>query len=867
MNAVKLDNWAVTVFLPDGTVETASLLALPEWRDRAELEWSDGLVAALDGEATVLLPADHAVAAALWEAWASGAAAPGVRITRRDATTFLPVSVPVWAGYLKGMEEEDGAVRLRMSRAMPGGDVAMCRDAAALAGFAGIPKGSYLPQVFGDVAGVRAVRLRGGARRARLRFALGDDATIFVLAGDVEDWPAEGTIQVADELIAYTAIAPDGTVGSLESPCVRTSPRSHPAGTDAWLAPEEGYLWAACDHPATIVETYADTGDQEVAFPAETVVAEADLAGRAAMLVSSGQAPVRVRESLNAALRVSEGKYAGQWQLETPTSADFPTNAFEASEGAAGAVLSWLRPLLSASYLPALARSPWRFDRIRRAALLLDLYAAEGWDAATRLRVEITRGSVVREWFVSFEGYISLLSAPIEEDGLERESAAPIPYLTVQLDFTSEIAEPYGWDWWGGEEGTAPLVRMELVDAPEGGIAVVRGVQWLIEVQPAASIRITDDLRCDIQGRHRELDGFCHPADAIRTLLEDTDFAGVPVAPADEAAWDDARDAIGARGVRYAAAIADARKVRQALARALGETGAILSPEGYRLLPRVLPVWPVIGDPTDIAPADELPRLVRRTTAAPPGEAAPTVLLANPPSTALWTRDGQGPAWQADWIAAGADAMPELAAAWCAGNRIEAEIRIPARASSDPAPFGAPYLHIDTGLRGTLRQRTHRATAAGTLRIAGNGAILLAAPGEWHIWQMPALEAIAFVRGTVRVALLEASGTFSIRGAAEEDTADTHGTGPIAGRPDGSLALLAQAGEDKATLILTPEGNLRCTGPIQSGLGPLGLPAVDGLNTGSGFLRLAPGAQTVAELSPSNGFRLSGALREGWAGE
>jgi hypothetical protein len=868
MNAEKLDNWSVTLSLAAGDLEIGSLLALPEWRDRAELEWADGLVASLDGEAIAVLPSSHDLATAIWDAWLREGTAPAMRITRRDATSFLPVLVPVWGGYLSGLEERDGTLRLIGRRAMPGAGRAVCRDAAALPGFAGVPKGSFLPQVFGDVAGVRAVRLRGGTLRARLRTAIGADATILLLDGAVDAWPSVGTVQVGDELLGYWAISPDGTLGSEAAPCSRPSPRWHDAGTDVWIVPEGGYLWAACDHPAVITATYADTGDQEFSFPLESEPEEGNLAGRTAMLVATDRAPVRVRESSNALLRVSRSKYAGEWDIQPPTNADFPTNAFEGSTDVTGAVLSWLRPQLGAAYLPDYAAGPWRFDRIRRAALLLDLYPAQGWDAGTRLRVQVTRGAATLEWFVTFEGYIEKLTAPYAQDGLERESAPPIPYLTLDFDITAQLGGPYGWDWWSGTAATRPTVRLDLVDAPEGCIAVVRGVRWIIEVQPAASVRLTDDIRCDIRGRHRAEDGFCHPADAIRTLLEDPHFAGVPIASQDEPHWEAARDALDARGVRYATAITDGRTVQAALRRALGECGTLLSPEGSRHRPRVLPVWPVLAPPATIGTDAELDAPPRRAGySVAPGEGAPGVLIATPPADAAWTGPGIGPPWQAQWIAAGAGSMPELAAAWCAGNRIDAQVPIPAPQSSNPIAFGSAHIQQRSGHRGTLRQRTHQNRGAGQLFLRSDGAFLLATAGAWRIWHMPALAIIAFARGAQRIATLDTHGSLAIRGTAQSATSDPHGTEAISERNDGSLALMAQANGAKATLLLTTQGNLRCTGPISAVEGVPGPPASDALNTAGGAIRLAPGGRIIAILSPDNGFRISGSLLQGWTGE
>lgn len=151
--------------------------------------------------------------------------------------------------------------------------------------------GSTIPWVFGSLARTELLTLHSGAA-SQLRLAV--DSTVDSLRlVSTEGFPAQGVVQLGDELVEYPIVNPHlsllGIPGSL-GVTRGANAHAHPAGATVRVVPEGGFRWLVADHPcAAVHEVYADG----LAVPAEQWQAEIiDLDGRTVQTVRMSTWPM-----------------------------------------------------------------------------------------------------------------------------------------------------------------------------------------------------------------------------------------------------------------------------------------------------------------------------------------------------------------------------------------------------------------------------------------------------------------------------------------------------------------------------------------------------------------------------------------------
>lgn len=119
--------------------------------------------------------------------------------------------------------------------------------------------GDILPWVFGRHERVRLLPLASGLTSS-LASVLAEDATAVPL-DSIEFFPANGTVQINDELIEYTALdSVNKTLGTDAQPVNRPAPQSHRKGATVRLVPNEGFSWLLADHPCEgVYAVYGET--------------------------------------------------------------------------------------------------------------------------------------------------------------------------------------------------------------------------------------------------------------------------------------------------------------------------------------------------------------------------------------------------------------------------------------------------------------------------------------------------------------------------------------------------------------------------------------------------------------------------------
>ncbi len=292
-------------------------------------------------------------------------------------------------GSLEEAVASDGVLRLQGSRGLPGVGLPLCREARALLPERRLANATWLPQVFGEDE--YAAPPLFPSITARLAEPLAPDDAFAVLDRPVP-WPEGGRLQVADEVIVYTATSSDGRIlGTLAAPLGRPTARTHEAGSRVVLWPPVPLEWCLADHPIDLLSLTAD-GTPVTGGVSE----ERDLGGRVATLHGREALPLVARHALSPVVYTTmETRLA--WAPQGDSSALNPGFAFFAVAGTCGAVLTASASRLSAvATLPA-GDNPRRFDRITGLALCFDFTTPPGWTEQTRLRVRVTRDPVTIE--------------------------------------------------------------------------------------------------------------------------------------------------------------------------------------------------------------------------------------------------------------------------------------------------------------------------------------------------------------------------------------------------------------------------------------------------------------------------------------
>lgn len=287
--------------------------------------------------------------------------------------------------------------------------------------------------------------------------------------------------------------------------------------------------------------------------------------------------------------------------------------------------------------------------------------------AKLRVTLDTPEGGAVRIHECWCEVEVAELPAESRASTLD---GGPLPmlYIPVELDFTELLVDGFPWDSFTPDSPRA-RVNIRLVNGEPSAPANVRRIRWSFEVQPAATVRMTTDLRARVSGRHTGPDGTAGPVAVLRDLLSEPEFLGEPRDLEQEQRDAAAAAIVAERATRFRAIVQDGRTVRQALSEALGECGAVLQREHWRSWIIALPTdWEnrAAGELTAahrIAPSGVEQMLL--PSALPQLPAAIFATDHEAPTPLLGT-DATGPLWTARWITAGITGITAFLRHWMA---------------------------------------------------------------------------------------------------------------------------------------------------------------------------------------------------------
>lgn len=420
------------------SVGGGELVEAPQFSMRAESGWHDGLRVQAGGSCEVRLLASKS---ATVRGWLDAGAAVVLRLWRvRDEG-----DVPLLAGRVVEWTRDGRHLVLRAARDLPwDGGQSVCRDLGTLAaGIAwGVRPGSWLPQVFGEAAGVAGVALFAH-EAVRAAGAIGvRDATI-ALARAV-DWPTRGRVQVGDELLEYRALS--AAPPRLEQ-LVRPAARSHAGRPMVHRIGATAPAWVVADHAAEVLGVRAGSPEGE---PLAAVLIEPrTLAGRTTTTVAMAQLPLDVRHDLLPA-RVRTDVRAEHWTVVGATTCLRPLDAFTSNPAIKGAYFFPTRNLLIADWRHDLWRDTLRHARLLRLWLVFEVDTNAFWRKQTRLHVTLTRGARsvhftvtdLHEWagLGYFEGSVGLGAALATPEAMAQSASRWV----VEFDAVSAASRA---DW------------------------------------------------------------------------------------------------------------------------------------------------------------------------------------------------------------------------------------------------------------------------------------------------------------------------------------------------------------------------------------------------------------------------------------
>lgn len=466
----------------DGESATATsrdFLALPEFRHQAAWSWADGPSSGYTGQASLTLASSSAVVAWMAQrAMRQPDFAPVATLALKVGDYPADERV-VLRGRLRRWSVGATMWRVEIEAAWPwDSEVLLCRDLALLpTGLASAVRGPrWLPQVFGEVGGVRLARLAPGDP-VGLRTRLDRTHPEVVLEHLPEGWPASGNVQVNDEAMTYAGVAdgPPRLVG-----LVRSTPRDHAANARAMWLPVDGPAWIAADHQALVLEVA--TASQPTLALADASVDLIELDGRTATRVALARWPVSQREGATVLVEEEPSK-ASHWLLDGSSSALNPELAWGEPDAPHGVVFT-----RGATGWRATAKRPadateLRFGRIERARLRCDVAFASTWTTAETLMLRVRRGAALVEKPLlrsedvarQLEGAVAVATASLGD--------VTVPVPADLLRFASAV--PYDNERWmnaaaaidGDPATTASLIH----DSEEQASPLALGLGTLVE--------------------------------------------------------------------------------------------------------------------------------------------------------------------------------------------------------------------------------------------------------------------------------------------------------------------------------------------------------------------------------------------------
>ncbi|MCX8038275.1 MAG: phage tail protein [Candidatus Sumerlaeia bacterium] len=312
--------------------------------------------------------------------------------------------------------------------------------------------GRVIPLLFGRIARSPLVPWRVG-RRGHLRGALAPDARIIAVE-DATIFPAEGAVQIGDEVIFYSALdRTRHTLGRDDSPVLRPTPAFHRDGAAVDSIPEGGFQYFVADHLCLSVGPVY-SGNRAL-DPAEYTVAADRIAGRDVQKVVFPILPAEARYSPARAVRRIDGRHdPNLWSAGAGNTAASPLAALDGSGSPIAAVLTASAPRLEVEYLGDLSGGTLRHGRFERCRLVIEYSASVPLLASSAVAVIAGRGNATAAFALPrppASENIAALPAHTHVDSIRDQIADTRPLFEIGLqtavvDFDEALPPAAGWN-------------------------------------------------------------------------------------------------------------------------------------------------------------------------------------------------------------------------------------------------------------------------------------------------------------------------------------------------------------------------------------------------------------------------------------
>ncbi|MDX1973760.1 MAG: hypothetical protein SFY68_14610 [Candidatus Sumerlaeia bacterium] len=380
------------------------LEALPAWEESITMNWSSGVNLTDSASALIRVSAQsqHYDGLKIYLARTT-CEEIGVQILRGTETLLR--------GRLISWREEGLSLLLKMKRsALWENKRNACRDLSLLPEGTHLHNPAWIPLIFGDSDLLEAIPL-SSTIRVRSLHAITEETSEILLDQNV-GFPAQGRIQIRDEVIEYSSYSP---VPPKLSGLTRPAPRSHPNRPNVYLLPPTP-SWLVADHEAGIIEVRPSSDEESVPLTGYTV-SHPLISSRETTAIHFPQYPLRIDHEDFQVEHIPP--YEEQnWTTKNGTTVQSPWNAFFAPDGAAGGTsFTTGNRRLVAELSRNLAKGRERFSRIAKAELVFRVRTNYAWGNESQF--EITARTATRTLFAVYQRDAFVL-APVVE-------AAPVP--------------------------------------------------------------------------------------------------------------------------------------------------------------------------------------------------------------------------------------------------------------------------------------------------------------------------------------------------------------------------------------------------------------------------------------------------------
>lgn len=296
-------------------------------------------------------------------------------------TWALHDGAAIWRarGFVTAVRVSGAATELALRLATPGADTPVCRRVP----LDDARPSDWLPRVFGRCVYKAAPLFR--APSSLLAADVTPDDDTIPLRGPVQ-WPAPGTVQLAEETISYLAINGGGTL--LEG-LVRPAPRHHRRGTRVVRRPANP-RWVLADQSALAVHRLA-AGAIDGPMVTGGTIATTVVAGRDAVTLSLAALPLDIRHD-HAPTLLQTPLQTTDWTLRPETTAAEPLEALREAAPFNGSRLTADTAVLSAQWTRGFELSPDRHDLVVGLELSFEFTETPHWAPDTRLVVRAEHG-------------------------------------------------------------------------------------------------------------------------------------------------------------------------------------------------------------------------------------------------------------------------------------------------------------------------------------------------------------------------------------------------------------------------------------------------------------------------------------------